>query len=66
MSMMFLLLYRNDNDPKFTQKVYQVGVSEDIAIQQEVITVTATDLDENDALTYSITNGGRFLSCSNN
>lgn len=46
--------------PEFTERVYSVIISEDTALQQEVTNVLANDPDENDALTYRITSGGKL------
>ena len=45
----------------FTQGTYTARVSEDSSVNDEVITVTATDRDENDVLTYSIASGGKSV-----
>ncbi|XP_077999586.1 cadherin-23-like [Glandiceps talaboti] len=49
----------NDNDPVFEGLPYHVTVSEDIAINSSIYTVSATDndADQNAHITYSITNG---------
>ncbi|KAK4297300.1 hypothetical protein Pmani_030268 [Petrolisthes manimaculis] len=54
---------QNDNDPVFSPKNYEVSVSESDYPGTPVVTVTATDKDENPRLHYAITSGnerGRF------
>ncbi|XP_069162090.1 protocadherin-like wing polarity protein stan isoform X3 [Procambarus clarkii] len=54
---------QNDNDPVFHPKNYEVAVSESDYPGTPVVTVTATDRDENPRLHYAITSGnerGRF------
>ncbi|KAK8742193.1 hypothetical protein OTU49_002167, partial [Cherax quadricarinatus] len=54
---------QNDNDPAFQPKNYEVAVSESDYPGTPVVTVTATDRDENPRLHYAITSGnerGRF------
>lgn len=54
---------QNDNDPVFEPKNYQVSVSESDNPGTPVVTVTASDKDENPRLHYAITTGnerGRF------
>ncbi|CAG0879787.1 unnamed protein product [Cyprideis torosa] len=54
---------QNDNDPVFEQKVYETRVSEAASPGTPVLTVVATDKDENPRLSYEITSGnarGRF------
>jgi len=53
---------RNDNVPEFTQREYIAVISEDTAIGQEVVVVTAIDPDENDPITYRIASGGMLPS----
>jgi cadherin EGF LAG seven-pass G-type receptor 1 len=53
----------NDNDPSFEPKLYEASISEDAAPGTPVVTVTATDRDENPRLHYAISGGntrGRF------
>uniref|UniRef100_T1K1W7 Uncharacterized protein n=1 Tax=Tetranychus urticae TaxID=32264 RepID=T1K1W7_TETUR len=53
----------NDNDPVFEPKTYDATISEVDPIGTPVITVTATDRDENSRLNFQITNGnnkGKF------
>ncbi|XP_076066701.1 protocadherin-like wing polarity protein stan isoform X3 [Oratosquilla oratoria] len=60
---------QNDNDPVFDPKNYEVTVSEMDKPGTPVVTVTATDKDENPRLHYSITSGnerGRFSLTSQN
>uniref|UniRef100_A0A8C4R486 Cadherin, EGF LAG seven-pass G-type receptor 2 n=1 Tax=Eptatretus burgeri TaxID=7764 RepID=A0A8C4R486_EPTBU len=47
----------NDNEPKFTQDTYNVRLNEDAAVGTSVITVTATDRDLNNIVTYEIISG---------
>ncbi|XP_064085068.1 protocadherin-like wing polarity protein stan isoform X1 [Macrobrachium nipponense] len=54
---------QNDNNPIFHPKLYEVAVSESDYPGTPVVTVTATDKDENPRLHYTITSGnerGRF------
>lgn len=56
---------KNDNDPSFTQNLYNASVKEDAANGSIIITLTASDADadENARLTYAITDGneeGKF------
>ena len=44
----------NDNRPQFSQPKYTVSISENTAPGTDVITVTATDLDEDKRLFYTI------------
>ncbi|CAI8050090.1 Protocadherin-11 X-linked [Geodia barretti] len=45
----------NDNDPEFTQSVYSaIPIPEDIDVGSSVITVQATDDDENNIIEYSL------------
>lgn len=47
---------KNDNDPKFSQTVYEASIKEDRPFGSSVITVTATDADSNvnGDVTYSL------------
>ncbi|XP_076313585.1 protocadherin-like wing polarity protein stan isoform X2 [Tachypleus tridentatus] len=59
----------NDNDPVFEPKIYEARVSEVDPPGTPVISVTATDRDENPRLIYQITNGNtrdRFSIISQN
>lgn len=59
----------NDNDPVFDPKIYEAVVSEDDPPGTPVVSVTATDKDENPRLHYEITSGnvrGRFGITSQN
>ncbi|XP_023244632.1 protocadherin-like wing polarity protein stan isoform X2 [Centruroides sculpturatus] len=59
----------NDNDPIFDPKVYEASVSEIDPPGTPVVSVTATDRDEDPRLIYQITNGnvrGRFNIISQN
>ncbi|PIK59217.1 hypothetical protein BSL78_03856 [Apostichopus japonicus] len=47
----------NDTPPSFGQGYYNISVSEDFDTKNPVITLSATDPDENTALTYRITRG---------
>lgn len=49
----------NDHTPKFTQKIYETSVSENVPVQYSVITVKATDDDTgpNSELTYFVISG---------
>ena len=46
----------NDNAPKFTKKIYQVAISENIAVGSSVISVSASDDDigENAKVTFTL------------
>ncbi|XP_045034928.1 protocadherin-like wing polarity protein stan isoform X2 [Daphnia magna] len=60
---------QNDNDPVFWPKIYDAVVGEDATPGTPVLTVTATDRDENPRLQYSIVGGnvrGRFSVSSQN
>ena len=59
----------NDNDPTFSPKYYEATLSEDQPPGTPVITVTATDPDEDSRLHYEISSGnirGRFSITSQN
>lgn len=59
----------NDNDPVFEPRVYEATVSEADPPGTPVVSVTATDKDENSRLLYQITNGNirdRFSIVSHN
>lgn len=59
----------NDNDPVFEPKIYSASVSEVDPPGTPVISVTATDKDEDPRIIYQITNGnmrGRFNIISQN
>ncbi|MEE6481192.1 hypothetical protein FKM82_012777 [Ascaphus truei] len=47
----------NDNNPTFTEKVYQLRLNEDAAVGSSVLTVTAVDRDVNSMVTYQLTSG---------
>ncbi|XP_044136159.1 cadherin EGF LAG seven-pass G-type receptor 1 isoform X1 [Bufo gargarizans] len=47
----------NDNNPTFTEKVYQLRLNEDAAVGSSVLTMTAVDRDVNSVVTYQITSG---------
>ncbi|KAM9311041.1 cadherin EGF LAG seven-pass G-type receptor 1 [Gastrophryne carolinensis] len=47
----------NDNNPTFTEKVYQLRLNEDAAVGSSVLTMTAIDRDVNSVVTYQITSG---------
>ncbi|KAG8439892.1 hypothetical protein GDO86_005888 [Hymenochirus boettgeri] len=47
----------NDNNPTFTEKVYQLRLNEDAAVGSSVLTVTAVDRDVNSVVAYQITGG---------
>jgi len=51
------LLDVNDNDPEFEYGVYNVNVSENALNNQQLLTVEATDTDEDSVITYKIING---------
>ena len=60
---------QNDNDPVFEPKIYESVISEDALPGTPVLTVTASDRDENPRLQYQIINGnvrGRFSITSQN
>ncbi|KAL5021610.1 hypothetical protein ScPMuIL_000765 [Solemya velum] len=48
---------RNDNPPKFPNSSYTVAVQETSPIQSSIIQISATDVDSDDQLEYSILNG---------
>ncbi|CAL8121926.1 unnamed protein product [Orchesella dallaii] len=48
---------QNDNDPLFSPKLYESQVSEEDSPGTPVVTVKATDPDENSRITYEITEG---------
>ncbi|XP_067630827.1 protocadherin-like wing polarity protein stan [Eurosta solidaginis] len=59
----------NDNDPTFNPKYYEANVGEDQPPGTPVVTVTATDPDEDSRLHYELTSGntrGRFAITSQN
>ncbi|XP_026490100.2 protocadherin-like wing polarity protein stan isoform X1 [Vanessa tameamea] len=59
----------NDNDPVFSPPQYEVELAEDEPPGTPVVTVTATDADEDNRLHYEITGGntrGRFSITSQN
>ncbi|XP_069833172.1 cadherin EGF LAG seven-pass G-type receptor 1 isoform X2 [Dendropsophus ebraccatus] len=59
----------NDNNPTFTEKVYQLRLNEDAAVGSSVLTMTAVDRDVNSVVTYQITSGNtrnRFAITSQN
>uniref|UniRef100_A0A670J6Z8 Cadherin EGF LAG seven-pass G-type receptor 1 n=2 Tax=Podarcis muralis TaxID=64176 RepID=A0A670J6Z8_PODMU len=47
----------NDNNPTFTEKVYQLRLNEDATVGSSVLTLTAVDKDVNSVVTYQITSG---------
>ena len=57
------VLDRNDNDPVFSQTVYDAVLSENVEEGSQVITVTATDADsgQNAKISYSIQNGTEWI-----
>lgn len=59
----------NDNDPTFSPNFYEASMAEDQPPGTPVVTVTATDPDEDSRLHYEITSGntrGRFAITSQN
>ncbi|XP_032878328.1 protocadherin Fat 3 isoform X3 [Amblyraja radiata] len=48
------VLDHNDNGPIFSQPSYDVTISEDAAVDTEILHIKATDKDEKNKLTYSI------------
>ncbi|XP_077402634.1 protocadherin Fat 3 isoform X3 [Vanacampus margaritifer] len=44
----------NDNPPVFSQPAYDVSVSEDVAVDTELLRLRATDMDERSRLSFSI------------
>ncbi|KAL4710435.1 hypothetical protein ACJJTC_008837 [Scirpophaga incertulas] len=59
----------NDNDPVFSPSHYEVSIAEDEPPGTPLVTVTATDADEDNRLHYEITGGntrGRFSITSQN
>ena len=53
---------RNDSPPVFREDNLVISVSEDLVIGQPIITLTATDLDTLEVITYSLVSGdeGKF------
>ncbi|XP_053440843.1 cadherin EGF LAG seven-pass G-type receptor 1 isoform X3 [Nycticebus coucang] len=47
----------NDNDPVFTQPVYELRLNEDAAVGSSVLTLRADDRDANSVITYQLTGG---------
>ncbi|XP_034499585.1 cadherin EGF LAG seven-pass G-type receptor 1, partial [Ailuropoda melanoleuca] len=47
----------NDNDPVFTQPVYELRLNEDAAVGSSVLTLRARDQDANSVITYQLTGG---------
>nr|XP_004650449.2 cadherin EGF LAG seven-pass G-type receptor 1 [Jaculus jaculus] len=47
----------NDNDPVFTQPVYELRLNEDAAVGSSVLTLRARDRDVNSVITYQLTGG---------
>ncbi|XP_074128198.1 cadherin EGF LAG seven-pass G-type receptor 1 isoform X2 [Sminthopsis crassicaudata] len=47
----------NDNDPVFTQPVYELRLNEDAAVGSSVLTLQARDRDANSVITYQLTSG---------
>ncbi|XP_044539855.1 cadherin EGF LAG seven-pass G-type receptor 1-like, partial [Gracilinanus agilis] len=47
----------NDNDPVFTQPVYELRLNEDAAVGSSVLTLRARDRDANSVITYQLTGG---------
>ncbi|XP_063302853.1 cadherin EGF LAG seven-pass G-type receptor 1 isoform X3 [Pelobates fuscus] len=56
-SVTITILDVNDNNPTFTEKVYQLRLNEDAAVGSSVLTMTAVDKDVNSVVTYQITSG---------
>nr|XP_015831508.2 protocadherin Fat 3a isoform X4 [Nothobranchius furzeri] len=48
------VLDNNDNDPTFSQPVYEVTISEDTSPDTEVVQIQASDRDQHHLLTYSL------------
>ncbi|XP_033621772.1 cadherin EGF LAG seven-pass G-type receptor 1, partial [Fukomys damarensis] len=47
----------NDNDPVFTQPLYELRLNEDAAVGSSVLTLQARDRDANSVITYQLTGG---------
>uniref|UniRef100_G3VTD1 Cadherin EGF LAG seven-pass G-type receptor 1 n=1 Tax=Sarcophilus harrisii TaxID=9305 RepID=G3VTD1_SARHA len=47
----------NDNDPVFTQPVYELRLNEDATVGSSVLTLQARDRDANSVITYQLTSG---------
>ncbi|XP_012927900.2 cadherin EGF LAG seven-pass G-type receptor 1 isoform X1 [Heterocephalus glaber] len=47
----------NDNDPVFTQPLYELRLNEDAAVGSSVLTLRARDRDANSVITYQLTGG---------
>lgn len=47
----------NDNDPVFTQPMYELRLNEDAAVGSSVLTLRARDRDANSVITYQLTGG---------
>ncbi|XP_040574168.2 LOW QUALITY PROTEIN: cadherin-related tumor suppressor-like [Lepeophtheirus salmonis] len=62
-SVSVIIIDRNDNAPKFSEKIYEVQVSENAKIGSEIISVHAEDIDknENGFVIYSIIDNDREL-----
>lgn len=59
----------NDNDPIFDPKIYEAVIGEDATPGTPLLTVTATDRDENPRINYQLINGNvrnRFSITSQN
>ena len=54
---------KNDSPPVFREDSAAIAVSEDLQIGHQVATLTATDLDTVDSITYSLVSGddGKFM-----
>ncbi|XP_037703253.1 cadherin EGF LAG seven-pass G-type receptor 1 [Choloepus didactylus] len=56
-SVSIMVLDVNDNDPVFTQPVYELRLNEDAAVGSSVLTLQARDRDANSVITYQLTGG---------
>uniref|UniRef100_A0A8D0HIG2 Cadherin EGF LAG seven-pass G-type receptor 1 n=1 Tax=Sphenodon punctatus TaxID=8508 RepID=A0A8D0HIG2_SPHPU len=56
-SVAITILDVNDNNPTFTEKVYQLRLNEDAAVGSSVLTLTAVDRDVKSVVMYQITSG---------
>lgn len=58
----FLINFLWDFRPEFTEKVYKQEISESVSVDREILTLKATDKDENDKLIFSFYSAENALS----